>query len=126
MSLKGNLKTSFIADILLLLCNEQKNGVLRVTSGKNEVKVFFEEGDIVYARESLKDDRLGYLLKSEGIISAEQLKKCLEVAKEKMQALGKILVDKGYVSLERLKEFNRKQVEEIACDLFCWEEGDFE
>jgi CheY-like chemotaxis protein len=126
MSLKGNLKTTFIADILQLLCLEQKNGVLRVTSGKNEVKVFFEEGIIVYARESQKDDRLGYLLKSEGIISAEQLKKCLVVAKEKNQALGKILAKKGYISLERLKNFSRKQVEEIVCDLFCWEKGDFE
>ena len=126
MALKGDLKTTFIADILQLLCLEQKNGVLRVTSDKNEVKVFFEEGVIVYARESQKDDRLGYLLKSEGIISAEQLKKCLVVAKEKNQALGKILVKKGYISPERLKNFSHKQVEEIVCDLFCWEKGDFE
>ena len=126
MALKGDLKTTFIANILQLLCLEQKNGVLRVTSGKNEVKVFFEEGVIVYARESQKDDRLGYLLKSEGIISAEQLKKCLVVAKKKNQALGKVLVKKGYISPERLKNFSRKQVEEIVCDLFCWEKGGFE
>jgi len=126
MALKGDLKTTFIANILQLLCLEQKNGVLRVTSGKNEVKVFFEEGVIVYARESQKDDRLGYLLKSEGIISAEQLKKCLVVAKKKNQALGKVLVKKGYISPERLKNFSRKQVKEIVCDLFCWEKGGFE
>ena len=126
MALKGDLKTTFIANILQLLCLEQKNGVLRVTSGKNEVKVFFEEGVIVYARESQKDDRLGYLLKSEGIISAEQLKKCLVVAKKKNQALGRILVKKGYISPERLKNFSHKQVEEIVCDLFCWEKGGFE
>lgn len=126
MSLKGDLKTTFIADILQLLCLEQKNGVLRVTSGKNEVKVFFEMGDIVYASESQKDDRLGYLLKSEGIISDEQLKKCLALAKVRNQALGEILVKKEYISPERLKNFSHKQVEEIVWDLFFWEKGDFE
>jgi len=126
MSLKGNLETTFLASVLQLLCLEQKTGVLRVTSGGDEAKVFFEKGAIVYARESQKDDRLGYLLKSEGIISAEQLEGCLEVVREKKQSLNKILVERGYISPEGLREFNRKQVEEILCDLFLWEKGDFE
>lgn len=37
-----------------------------------------------------------------------------------------MLVEQGYIPMEQLKEFIRKQVEEIIYDLFFWEIGEFE
>ncbi len=126
MNLQGDFEGLFLTSILQLLCNDQKTGLLRVTSGKSESRVYFEEGTIIYASGSQKEARLGYILRRDGIISAEQLQKCLELTRDKKLSLGKILVDKGYVSLDTLKKFNTKQVEEILYNLLLWKKGKFE
>ena len=126
MNLKGEFESLFLTSILQLLCDDQKTGVLLVTSGKKQSRVFFEKGTIVYATGSQKEARLGYILKSNGILSEERLQKCLASAREKKQALGKILLDKGYIALDELEKYNRKQVEEILYNMLLWKKGKFE
>ncbi len=126
MNLQGNFEGLFLTSILQLLCNDQKTGMLRITSGENECKVFFENGTIVYASGSQKEARLGYILRRDGIISPEQVQKCLALARKKQLSLGRILVDKGYVSMATLKKYNTKQVEEILYNVLLWKKGSFE
>ncbi|MBU2455712.1 MAG: DUF4388 domain-containing protein [Proteobacteria bacterium] len=126
MNLQGDFEGLTLASILQLLCNDQKTGVLTVTCDNEESRVFFEQGTIVYASASLKEARLGFLMRTDGIISAQQLQKCLAFAKEEKMHLGKILVDKGYISLDTLKKYNTKQVEAILYNLLFWKKGRFE
>ncbi len=126
MNLQGDFESLTLASILQLLCNEQKTGVLTVTCGDEESKVFFEQGTIIYASASLKEARLGYLMRADGVISAEQLQKCLTMAREEKMHLGKIMVDKGYISLDTLKKYNTRQVEAILYNLLFWKKGWFE
>jgi hypothetical protein len=126
MNLQGDFEGLTLASIFQLLCNDQKTGVLTVTCDKQESKVFFEQGTIVYATASLKEARLGYLMRNDGVISAQQLQKCLALAKEKDMHLGKILVDKGYISPDTFKNYNTKQVETILYNLLFWKHGRFE
>lgn len=126
MNLQGDFEGLTLASILQLLCNDQKTGVLTVTCDEEQTKVFFEQGTIVYASASLKEARLGYLMRSDGIISAQQLQRCLALAKEEKLHLGKILVEKGYISLDTLKKYNTQQVEAILYHLLFWKKGRFE
>lgn len=126
MNLQGDFEGLTLASILQLLCNDQKTGVLTVTSDDEESRVFFDQGTIIYASASLKEARLGTLMRADGVISADQLQKCLEIAKEEKLHLGKILVDKGYISLDTLKHYNTKQVEAILYNLLFWKKGRFE
>ena len=126
MHLKGNFETSFFASIMQLLCNEKKTGVLRMISKKGEVEIFYHEGDIINAVGSKKEGRLGYLLRSEGIISGRQLQDCLVEARESKQRIGEVLVGKGYIEPDKLKEIVGKQAKGIIYDLFLWETGEFE
>ena len=126
MNLQGDFEGLFLTSILQLLCNDQKTGVLRVSSGNNECKVFFEEGTIVHASGSQKESRLGYILRRDGVISAEQLQKCLTLGREQKVSLGKIVVDKGYISESTLKKYSTKQVEDILYSLLLWKKGQFE
>lgn len=126
MSLKGNLETFFLINVMQLLCNEQKTGILQVTDGNNEVKVIINEGTIMYAMGTQKEFRLGSFLKNEGLISEELLQKSLEEGKEKQMALGKIMVENGYISQKELKEATGKQVKELLYSMFLWEKGNFE
>jgi len=126
MNLQGDFEGLNLASILQLLCNDQKTGVLTVTGDDEESRVFFEQGTIIYASASLKEARLGFLMRNDGIISLQQLQKCLAHAKEEKLHLGKILVDKGYISLDTLKKYNTKQVETILYNLLFWKQGKFE
>jgi hypothetical protein len=126
MNLQGDFEGLTLASILQLLCNDQKTGVLTVSCDEEESRVFFEQGTIIYATASLREARLGFLMRNDGIISAQQLQKCLALAKEKKMHLGKIMVEKGYISLDTLKKYNTKQVEAILYNLLFWKEGRFE
>jgi len=126
MNLQGDFEGLNLASILQLLCNDQKTGVLTVTRDDEESRVFFEQGTIIYASASLKEARLGFLMRNDGIISLQQLQKCLAHAKEEKMHLGKIMVDKGYISLDTLKKYNTKQVETILYNLLFWKQGKFE
>jgi hypothetical protein len=126
MSLKGNLETFFLNSILQLLSDDQKSGILHVKNHHKEVKIYFQDGDIVYATGSQRESRLGYHLQSKGTISREKLHECLETGQKEKKALGKVLVEKGYITAENLENLIHHQIEEIIFDLFVWDKGDFE
>ena len=126
MSLKGNLETFYLNSILQLLSNDQKTGILTVKNEKNEVKIFFRDGDIIYATGTKRENRLGYRLQADGLISREQLQECLAEVQKDKRALGKILIEKGFISFSDLEQVIRDQAEEIIYDLFIWQKGDFE
>ena len=126
MPLKGDLETVDLSCILQLLYNERKTGIFRVNNQKTSVQIYIQDGIIIYAMSSRKETRLGSMLFENNIISAGKLKECLDQARKKRLALGKILVEHGYVSQEQLSEFIYKQVEGILYEMFLWEEAEFE
>jgi hypothetical protein len=126
VNFQGDFEGLALASIFQLLCNDEKTGILTVTGNDDTSRVFFNNGTIVYATASLKEARLGFLLRTNGVISEQQLKKCLDLAKESKTHLGKILVDKGYISLETLKKYNVLQVETILYNLFFCKKGKFD
>jgi len=126
MSLKGNLNTIELTDLLQLLCNDHKTGVLEITNENNEVKVFIQDGSIIYATSSQKEFRLGTLMVNEGIITGKQLMNAIVASREKNISIGKFLVMEQQISPDALKQFTNKQVEEILYDIFLWGEGSFE
>ena len=126
MSLKGNFGTFYIATILQLLGDDQKTGILYVRKGNKEIQVFLQKGIIIYAKGSHTKYQLGRLFRTNGHITEEQLAECLEINRKNNQAIGKILVEKGYISMEMLKNAIAKQAENLIFDLFLWENGEFE
>jgi len=93
---------------------------------EDEVKVYFQEGTVIYAISSQKEHRIGYFLKSKGMLSERDLQKCLQVGKQKKLQLGKVLVEEGYITVDDLKDVIRLQVENILYGLFLWQKGDFD
>ena len=126
MPLSGDTETVYLFSILQLLCNDKKTGVLRVWKGIEDVKIYFNEGTIIYATGSQKKFRLGYLLRTSGIVSAQNIRKCLKIAKLKGQALGKVMVEEGVVTEKKLAGFMHEKVQETLYDLFMWKKGNFE
>jgi len=126
MTLKGSISTISLSGIMQLLSSEKKTGIMKAKQSSREFQIFFLEGAIVYAIESLKESRLGSLLSKDGYITDKQISECLHIAKEKKQYIGKTFVDQGYISTSILEKYIYRQVEEIITGILLWEEGEFE
>ena len=126
MSLKGNLNTVTLSGILQLLSEEQKTGILKVHNANGEFQIILLNGSIVYAIQYKKEARLGELLIQDGIISADRIATCLEIAKDEKLAIGKVLVDHKVISKKVLHKYLNRQFEEILFQLFTEQRGRFE
>ena len=62
----------------------------------------------------------------DGLITAGQLDDCLKLARQRRRAIGRILIDKGHITVQDLENYMYKQVTEIIYNLFLWPEGDFQ
>lgn len=126
MSLNGNLKNFDLSSLLKMLTFAKRTGKLLLRLGPNTIQIFLHAGDVVYATETRKNNRLGDLLKESGYISQKNLEECLAISLKNKERLGKTLVQQGYLSLEKLNQFLLQQAENIVCTALVWDAGIFE
>ena len=126
MPLTGNLETFKLNSIFQLLNDDQKTGVLKVRNEDKEIRIYIKDGEIIYATGSQKQERLGQFLKNNDLISQKQLLASLKKAKTQKKALGKILIEQGILSSQKLQEIIQQQIEFLIFNLFLWDQGEFE
>ncbi|PTL82375.1 DUF4388 domain-containing protein [Vitiosangium sp. GDMCC 1.1324] len=128
MALTGTLKDFGIADILQLIGQQQKTGVLYLKSKDQDVQVYFRDGNIVRA-ESItrkKKDLIGSMLVRAEIITEQQLESALETQKRTLKRLGDVLTASGAITAQKLKQMMQLQVTETLYGLFSWKAGTYE
>jgi len=127
MALKGTLKDFGIADIFQLISHQSKTGVLHLNSKEQEVRISFVNGDVVRAESTTRKqkDLLGAMLVRAEVISQAQLDQALEIQKRTLKRLGNILVERGFITQEDLKQFTQLQTTETVYKLFNWETGTY-
>jgi len=127
MALQGTLKDFSITEIIQLIGQQLKTGVLKIRRGKNSVEVSFVDGMIVhvYSNYRGKKDLIGEILVKAQLITEEQLDRVLRIQKETFKYLGEILVELQLLSKEDVLKVISTQIYETIYDLFWWEDGDF-
>jgi hypothetical protein len=127
MALKGTLKDFGIADIFQLISHQSKTGVLHLHSKNKEVRISFVNGDVVRAESTTrkKRDLLGAMLVRAEAINEAQLEQALEIQKRTLKRLGHILIERGFLQKEELKQFTHLQTTETVYKLFNWETGTY-
>lgn len=128
MALQGKLKGFGIADILQLIGQQQKTGVLVLKNRQQEVRVYFRDGNIVRT-ESLtrkKKDLIGSMLVRAELITEQQLEEALETQKRTLKRLGDVLVSSGALTAERFKQMVQLQATETLYGLFSWNSGTYD
>lgn len=128
MALKGTLKDFGIADILQLIGQQTKTGVLYIKSKQEEVEVSFLEGNVIRALSKTRKSRelLGSMLVRSGLLTEEELENALEIQKRTLKRLGDILVAEGRLTPEQLREMTALQTTETLYRLFGWKNGTYE
>ncbi len=128
MALTGTLRDFGIAEILQLIGQQAKSGVLHLKSRDDVIHIAMAEGNLVSA-ESLSRkarDRLGSMLVRAEIITKEDLDRALEVQKRTLRRLGDVLVELELVTKEDLSETTALQTTETVYRLFHWKSGTYE
>ncbi len=128
MALKGTLKDFGIADILQLIGQQQKTGVLTLTRKDDSVAVSFKDGNIVRAETTHRNRKelIGSMLVAAQLVSEQQLEFALETQKRTLQRLGDVLVSQGVITEQKFKHMVQLQTSETLFRLFGWKSGTYE
>ncbi len=128
MALKGTLKDFGIADILQLIGQQTKTGVLTLTHKDDSVAVSFKDGNIVRAETTHRNRKelIGSMLVAAQLVSEQQLEFALETQKRTLQRLGDVLVSQGVITEQKFKSMVQLQTSETLFRLFGWKTGTYE
>jgi hypothetical protein len=127
MALQGDLRDFSITEIVQLIGQQFKTGVLNVRHGRKRVEIYFVDGMIVHVFSSYraKKDLLGEILVNAQVITQQQLDQALKLQQETLQYLGEILIDLQWLKKEEVLRVIQNQIYETIYDLFRWGEGHF-
>ncbi len=110
-----------IPQLFVDICTGKKTGTAVFELKGALKKVFFKQGDIIYASSTLDEELLGECLLRDGKITEDQYEKAAEALMETGKKLGVILVKLGYITPGDLVEGARSQVKGIVLSLFSWQ-----
>ena len=127
MALEGRIVDFGVADILQLISQQQKTGVLLVQRGTESIEVLFWNGMIVSAHPVAKDDKelLGERLLRSGLVSEGQLQRALSIQRKNRQHIGEVLVEMNIMSRETLDRIVHNQIYDTFSELFQWKDGSY-
>jgi hypothetical protein len=127
MALQGDLKDFSITEIIQLIGQQFKTGVLNVQHRRKKIEIYFVDGMIVhvFSNYRARKDLLGEILVKAQVITQQQLDQALKVQQETLQYLGEILIDLQLLKREEVLRVIQNQIYETIYDLFQWGEGSF-
>ena len=127
MALEGKIVDFGVADILQLISQQQKTGVLIVERRDESIEVLFWNGMIISAHPVAKAEKelLGEKLVKSALITPDQLERALDYQENNFQHLGEILVEMGILGKDQLDRIIRNQIYDTFSELFQWKEGSY-
>lgn len=136
--LAGSLGALSVPEVVQFLFTSLKTGVLLLAFGEEAARaappdtpdrlrrksIYFRDGQVVFASSSDPTDRLGAVLRREGLVGAEELERCARLARGG-RPLGQVLVDEGALDAGQVYEGVTRQVREIVLGAFVETAGEF-
>jgi hypothetical protein len=128
MPLEGDLSFFRLPDILQVIAQQQKTGILTVQGENDILAVSFHDGKIV-AADALNqsfDEMLGDVLASQGILSPERFQSLVEEHRPAAgERLADFLIRKGALTREQLLAALRFQTYRLLLEVLRWRLGEF-
>src|SRR4051794_2844123 len=127
MAVEGTLDLFKLPEILQLISQQQKTGILTVQGQQDIVAISFLNGHIV-AADALSqtlEEGLAQVLVKEGMISASDLHRAAAEHQSSGGRLIDVLVERRYLERAQLLAALRLQTTRLLEQLLRWNEGDF-
>ncbi len=126
MSLRGDLRTMALPDVLQWIASGRKTGTLHVERRSVQKRIILRAGNIFSSWSNDPRESLGQFLIRLRLVTEEQLFRALLGQEEKGRLLGSILVADGVLTEDDLRRALKSKAEETVYDLFLWPSGQFE
>jgi uncharacterized protein DUF4388 len=121
---KGEIETTSVPELLRSLLGSGETGVLTITNGEAQKRIFILSGRVAYASSNNVDERMGEVLLVRGKITVRQFVEASKRIRPGLR-LGSILVDLGALEPEELMPMVELHVKSILMDLFSWIRGEY-
>jgi hypothetical protein len=126
MSVRGSLSTMPAEDVLAWLGGRKLAAPVTFERRGTVRSVAVEDGHIVWASSSRKDDQLGSILVQSGLVAERALADALEARAETGVPLGKVLLMSGLITELDLVEILATKIRETVTDVLTWSDGQFD
>jgi len=111
-----------LADLFHWIETASKSGFLHFASRDHAKSIYFHKGEVVFACSNQLVDRLGESLLRAGVLNLKQLREAQRCFTPQAR-MGKILVERGFLTPRELWNGVKYQVEEIVRSLFAYTAG---
>ncbi len=118
-----DLRETSLSEVILDLTKQRQTGVLQLISAPMDIRVYFQEGSIVFATSNMESDRSGSIMLRKGKITEEQYEEIRSLSEKEKMLQGNALVKTGIISPNDLIWLTMNKVEEILYSLFGWRKG---
>jgi hypothetical protein len=125
LSVKGEVETTSVPDLLRSISHSGETGVLTFRSGDVTKSLYLQQGRIVFATSNDPDERLGESLLVRGRITPRQYMEASRLIRPGRR-LGAILVEIKALEPEELMPALEQQVREIVMEVLTWTSGEYE
>jgi len=125
MALTGRMRDFGISEILQLIGQQKKSGVLSVTDKTRKVEILFDQGAIVGASHEPPEPAfdLGEMLVRSSMISRSQLESARKEQQDSLKPLEQILISQKALDIKELRSMVTLSFLEIIYSLFLWKDG---
>lgn len=124
-SFEGQVHRVEIPDLLTFVNLARRTGLLELERPNQSTRIFFRQGDPVFANSTRDGLRLGDLLRRVGKVSPRDLERCASRQRGAGDRIGQALVAERLLTEDELRSFLKIQVSEVIFDTFTWGEGTF-
>jgi hypothetical protein len=122
VSLCADVRGFALADLLGVMHGAGTAGLVHLRAGEHAKSIWLHRGEVVFASSNQRVDRLGECLIKAGVITLEQLREA-ERRFSPPDRFGKALVERGFLTPRELWHGVRYQVEEIVRSVFSYGAG---
>jgi hypothetical protein len=127
MAIEGSLDDFRLPEILQMVAQQQKTGILTVQGDATIVAVSFLSGRVVAADslEETVEQRLGEVLMRRGLVTRSEFGEVAERERRGEGRLVDLLVASGRLERRQVLDSLRQQTEELLTGLLDWQQGEF-
>jgi hypothetical protein len=122
-SLTNEIKSLTIPWLLQDIWKNRKTGTVVLEQKGNTAKVFFRQGEIIFASSNSDDRTLGEVLVRNGKITQPQLDKCAKVMSKTNKKIGTVLFEMGIITPQDLVSQATLLAKQNILALFGWRTG---
>ncbi|MGH9315501.1 MAG: DUF4388 domain-containing protein [Thermoanaerobaculia bacterium] len=121
----GRLSETPLIAVLRRVQREHWTGTLSIFRQDQVRQLFFEKGELLTARSSREEHRIGATLVLWGYIAEAELQEALKLQKETGDRIDQILVENGLVTRAVIDSEARRLMEQVIFSALSWPDGSF-